>query len=105
MMTLLGASLEILLLLPFVGGQDLLWVLGSVRRGIGIRDADIDDAVSSTGLQPMNQYITLVFASVFMEVASDCAIWVIQSTQVDFGFVTKTAEGMRALEAKVDLTK
>jgi hypothetical protein len=97
MTMLLQASLNILLLfLSFMGGpQDLVWFLGLVRRSIGVCDVDIDDAVNYAGPQPMNQYITLVFTSVFMEVASDGAIWVIQSTHwlggvtgEDFGLVT-----------------
>jgi hypothetical protein len=73
-----------------VGVQDLVRVLRSVRCGIDIRDADIDDAVSSTGPQYADYNIPAVLALVL-------ATW--WGNWDRFWGLLQTAEEMRAFYA------
>jgi hypothetical protein len=62
--------------LPFVGvHQDLERVLGTVRCSIDVRDADIDDTISTAGPQSADENVPSVFASVLVRVARNWEVW------------------------------
>jgi hypothetical protein len=57
-----------------LGAQDLVRVLGTVRCSIDIRDADINDAVSSAGPQSGDENLPWVFSSVLVKVGRNWGV-------------------------------